>query len=99
MSGVLLAAVRGDCGGGLRRGTEQTERGLRWTFTCERCGGRWGHRDGDFCPLDRDPVQGGGLAPVELALLACFRRLPERLQSEVVSYVQALALSAGNACQ
>jgi len=99
MSGVLLAAVRCDCGGRLRRGTEQTERGLRWTFTCERCGGRWGHRDGVFRPLDRDPVQDAGLASAELGLLACFRRLPERLRSEVVSYVQALALSTGNACK
>lgn len=96
MPDVLLAAVRCDCGGELKRGTEQTERGLRWTFTCRRCGSRWGHRDGTFRPLDREPlIQGGGLSSAELELLACFRRLPGELRSEVASHVQALALSEG----
>jgi hypothetical protein len=96
MPGVLLAVVRCDCGGELQRGTEQAERGLRWTFTCGRCGSRWGHRDGTFRPLDREPlIQGGGLSSAELELLACFRRLTGELRSEVVSHVQALALSEG----
>lgn len=100
MSGALLAVVRCDCGGKLQRGTEQTERGLRWVFTCEQCGCRWGHRDGVFAPLDRTaPVQQPGegteeLAPAESELLAWFRRLPGELRSEVVSHVQTLALSA-----
>ena len=97
MSGALLAVVRCDCGGRLQRGTEQTGRGLRWTFTCEWCGSRWGHKDGAFGPLDRQPVQHGGLAPAESELLACFRRLPEELRSEVVSHVQALSLSISDA--
>jgi len=89
---VLLAPVRCDCGGKLQWGTEQTERGLRWTFTCQRCGGRWGHRDGAFRPLDRDPVQQTGSGtPEESELLACFRRLPRELRSEVLAHVQALA--------
>jgi hypothetical protein len=90
---VLLAAVRCDCGGKLRWGTEQTERGLRWTFTCEGCGSRWGHRGGTFRPLDRgDSVQQpGGGTPEELELLACFRRLSRELKSEVLAHVQALA--------
>jgi len=71
-----LAAVRCDCGGRLQWGTETTERGLRWTFTCEKCGSRWKHRDG---------------AAEELALLACFRRLPDALRSEVLCQVKALA--------
>jgi hypothetical protein len=89
---VLLAAVRCDCGGKLQWGTEQAEQGLRWTFTCEGCGSRWGHRDGAFRPLDRDAVQQpGDGTPEELELLACFRRLSRELQSEVLAYVQALA--------
>ena len=99
MSNALLAVVHCDCGGRLQCGTEQTERGLRWTFTCERCGSRWGHRDGVFGPLDREPVQQpgdgtDGLAPAELELLAWFRRLPGELRSEALSQVRSLALSA-----
>jgi GTP cyclohydrolase II len=89
---VLLTAVRCDCGSKLQWGTEQTERGLRWTFTCEGCGSRWGHRGGVFRRLDRgDSVQQlGDGTPEELELLACFRRLSRELQSEVLAYVQAL---------
>ena len=102
MSTALLAIVRCDCGGELGRGTEQAERGLRWVFTCRRCGSRWAHRDGVFGPLDREPVPqpnggAGGLPPAELELLAWFRRLPRELRSEVVSHVRSLALSADDA--
>jgi hypothetical protein len=90
MSTALLAVVRCDCGGE-----------LRWVFTCRRCGVRWGHRDGVFGPLDRDParqlaVGTEGLTPAESELLARVRQLPEELRSEVLSHVQALALSASN---
>lgn len=97
MCSALLAAVRCDCGGRLQGGSEQTERELRRTFTCAGCGSRWGHRDGVFGPLDRKPVQCGGLAPAELRLLACFRRLSGELRCEVISHVRALALSAKRA--
>lgn len=90
---MVLAVVRCDCGGKIESGTEQAERGLRCTFTCQRCGSRWGHRDGVFRPLDRDSVLNGRLAPAELQLLACFRRLSKELQAEVVSQVRSLALS------
>ena len=93
MSNVLLEAVRCDCGSRLQWGTEQTERGPRWTFTCERCGCRWRHRDGVFGPLDREP----GDRSVEQELLAWFRCLPEELRSEAISCLRALALSAAGA--
>jgi hypothetical protein len=92
MPTALLAIVRCHCGGELRWGTERTERGLRWVFTCRRCGVRWAHRNGVFGPLDREPVP-----PAESELLAWFRRLPPELHSEVVSHVRSLALSAADA--
>ena len=92
MTEFLMAAVRCDCGGRLEWGTEQTERGPRWTFTCEQCGCRWGHRDGVFGPLDREPGDGsGGLAPAESELLAWFRRLPGELRTEALSHVRSLS--------
>jgi len=102
MSTALLAVVRCHCGGELRWGTERTERGLRWVFTCRRCGVRWAHRDGVFGPLDRGPLpppngEAGGLPPAESELLAWFRRLPPELRADVVSHVRSLALSATDA--
>ena len=92
MAEFLMAAVRCDCGGRLQQGTERTERGPRWTFTCERCGCRWGHRDGVFGPLDREPGDGsGGLATAESELLAWFRRLPGELRTEALSQVLSLS--------
>jgi hypothetical protein len=85
---ALLAVVRCDCGGELQHGSEQTPRGLRWTFTCTRCGSRWGHRDGVFGPLDRAPIA-GQLAPLEAELLALFRRLPQAAQQEIVAAARA----------
>jgi hypothetical protein len=82
--------ARCDCGGRLEWSVEQTKRGPRWKYTCEFCGCRWGHRDGVFGPLDRDPTR--QLAEEELLLW--FRRLPEELLPEVVSHVQALAHSS-----
>ena len=63
-------------------------------FACPWCGTRWRHDDGVFGPVGREPVQPGSLAPGELRLLACFRRLPEEARAEVLSRVQALVLSA-----
>ncbi len=92
MAEFLMAVVRCDCGGRLQQGTERTERGPRWTFACERCGCRWGHRDGVFGPLDREPGDGsGGLAPAESELLAWFRRLPGELRCEALSHVRSLS--------
>lgn len=85
---ALLAVVRCDCGGEIQRSDEQTGRGLRWIFRCARCGRRWGQRGGVFGPLDRAPV-GGRLAPIEVELLAAFRRLPPAVQREVVAGVAA----------
>jgi hypothetical protein len=49
-----------------------------------------------FGPLDRDPTR----QLAEQELLVWFRRLPEELLSEVVSYVQALAQpSAGESAR
>ena len=101
MPTALLAIVRCGCGGALRRGTERTERGLRWVFTCEQCGVRWAHRDGVFGPLDRGPTpppinEVGGVPPAESELLAWFRRLPRELRAEAVSHVRSLALSAAD---
>jgi hypothetical protein len=95
MSDVLMAAVRCDCGGRLEWGAERTERGPRWTFTCERCGSRWGHRDGVFGPLDRRLVDRGGLSLQECLLLACFRRLPEASRAQALAHLRALARPAG----
>jgi hypothetical protein len=102
MSAALLAIVRCGCGGALRRGTEQTARGLRWVFTCRWCGVRWAHRDGIFGPLEREPTpppngEAGGAPPAESELLAWFRRLPPELRDEVVTHVRSLALSAADA--
>jgi hypothetical protein len=91
--------VRCGCGGRVERRTEQTARGLRWVFLCERCGSRWGHRDGVFGPLDGEQRGGGagGLAEEEAALLAWFRRLPEASRAELLAHVQALVRSTDGA--
>jgi len=99
MSAALMSIVHCNCGGALHRGTERTERGPRWVFTCRRCGVRWAHRDGVFGPLDRGPTpppnaEAGGVPPAESELLAWFRRLPPELRAEVVSHVRSLTLSA-----
>ena len=93
MPEYLVAAVRCDCGGRLECRTEPTERGPRWAHVCERCGVRWGLRDGVFCRRDIDP----GQQDAEGELLVWFRRLPEALRSEAVSRMRALALSAEGA--
>ena len=93
MDGTYLRTARCDCGGRLVWGTEQTGRGPRWYFACECCGTWWRHNDGVLGPVGREPVGNSALSPAELRLLACFRRLPGEVQSEVASRVQALALS------
>lgn len=95
MPGYLVAVVRCDCGGGLKREVIDTARGPRWRYVCERCGSRWQLQDGAFGPVGRDPTQ----QLTEQDLLAWFRRLPRELQSEVVTHVQALALSDKEAQQ
>ena len=90
---MVVAEVRCDCGGALERGTEDTERGPRWYFACQWCGTWWRHQNGVFGPVGREPIRCGALAPEELQLLACFRRLPRETQAGVVSHVQALSLS------
>lgn len=88
---MVLTVLRCDCGGELQRGIESTEKGPRWYYACPWCGTWWRPQNGIFGPVDRQPILQGWFSPDELLLLACFRRLPGKVQSEVVSHVRSLA--------